>query len=161
MICLACGAINTSENNRTFHRFPKDRRLLNIWIATLDLTKEQAKNLNADSYACSDHFSISDFFETPCGQKCLKPGTVPRLVMQPKDEIDSPKEVLTFDDLELEHFRGDIEKAKECWNIVQHTIAHNTKKASVMRRRRLRLIQKLEKLNSIWEQLVDSQNESK
>ncbi|VEN55710.1 unnamed protein product [Callosobruchus maculatus] len=43
----------------------EERRLKNVWIATLDLSKEQVKNLTIESVICSKHFKDSDFFETP------------------------------------------------------------------------------------------------
>ncbi|VEN55709.1 unnamed protein product [Callosobruchus maculatus] len=63
--CFVCGGIQSSENHLSFHRFPKERRLKNVWIATLDLSKEQVKNLTIESVICSKHFKDSDFFETP------------------------------------------------------------------------------------------------
>nr|CAI5818107.1 unnamed protein product [Callosobruchus analis] len=98
--------------------------------------------------------------ETPCGQQCLKPGTVPLFI----EETEKAEETTVnqsshlsldeeFDNLELEYFRGDIEKAKHCWNIVESTIHNNKKRLRSMQQTNRRLRSKLYKLNTIWKQL--------
>ncbi|VEN55706.1 unnamed protein product [Callosobruchus maculatus] len=104
-------------------QFPKERRLKNVWIATLDLSKEQVKNLTIESVICSKHFKDSDFFETPY----------------------------------LECFRGDIEKAKLCWKIVEIIKANNRKRLHTLHQTNRRLRSRLHKWTNVWKQL-ENQN---
>ncbi|CAH1971338.1 unnamed protein product [Acanthoscelides obtectus] len=201
--CVVCGATNSSEQLLSFHRFPKDRRLMNVWIAILDLTKEQVKDLTAETLICSKHFKNSDFFETPCGQICLKPGTVPIFVMEPDQEhevrieqqvvqkkhnlqkeqkivekeekaIEKRQQVVqkakkvkneknamfgrTFDDLKLEDFRENYEKAKECWKIVNDIVYKNQKYLTNLNARNRSLRKRLEKLKNMGNKLHKKEN---
>ncbi|VEN56280.1 unnamed protein product [Callosobruchus maculatus] len=62
-----------------------------------------------------------------------------------------------FDDLDLECFRGDIEKAKQCWNIVETTITKNKKRLRSLQQTNRRLRSNLYKWTNIWKQ-VENEN---
>ncbi|VEN37768.1 unnamed protein product, partial [Callosobruchus maculatus] len=122
------------------------------------------KNLTIESVICSKHFKDSDFFETPCGQQYLKPGTIPLFIEETEKHeemnVDQSNHLTLdekFDNLDLECFRGDIEKAKLCWKIVETIKANNRKRLHTLHRTNRRLRSRLHKWTNEWKQL-ENQN---
>ena len=62
--CVAYGCKNWDKDRKrrsvSFHRFPKDPRLRNRWVAALKL-KNLPEHFGDAGYVCSDHFLAEDF----------------------------------------------------------------------------------------------------
>ena len=61
----------------TFHIIPKEPKLLNIWIVTIDRDIGPLFKITHHTKICSRHFQDSDFRITYCGSKFLKPDSIP------------------------------------------------------------------------------------
>lgn len=76
------------ENEISFHRLPKDKKMSKIWLQKSKITK---KPKEGSCYICSKHFSSECFeqsFRYLCGQKDkrkLKPGSIPTIFNHKKD----------------------------------------------------------------------------
>ncbi|CAF1507263.1 unnamed protein product [Adineta ricciae] len=67
--CVACLKQDTPTNNSSFHRFPKDPNLQQIWLQLLNV---HDSNDATHKRVCDSHFDSSPFTTTSNNQKKLK-----------------------------------------------------------------------------------------
>ena len=68
--CCVGGCMNTYSSGVSFHKFPKDEELRKKWIAEVQRTRIENKNMNwipgPGAYVCSQ------YFEEICFHACVK-----------------------------------------------------------------------------------------
>lgn len=95
--CSAMNCKNRSNEGYSFHRFPKNVNLRQIWI-----DNSKVKSFCNGSRLCSQHFSENQWF-TGCRRKTLKQDAIPTLFsIKSKDDeaISLTDECLTANLLE-------------------------------------------------------------
>jgi hypothetical protein len=104
--CVACLNKESPSINISFHRFPVDKNLQQIWLQALnrtDLTDVSNKRV------CYNHFDSSSFAHTQAGKKNgalkntkrLKHGAIPMNLTTPVRFTDSSTSVATQTDLDF------------------------------------------------------------
>lgn len=90
--CIVAGCSNTTKEDVSLHKFPKDVTLRKIWTSKVKLTRGNWKGPTDTSVICSAHFETSDFEEGLWAQfglkiqRRLKPDAIPRNIRCNNDE---------------------------------------------------------------------------
>ena len=59
--CVVGGCSNSTSEDISLHKFPKDEKLSRIWTKKVQLTRAKWSGPSARSVICSAHFDESDF----------------------------------------------------------------------------------------------------
>ncbi|XP_041983745.1 zinc finger protein 23-like [Aricia agestis] len=94
-------------NGITFHMFPKDEKLRNVWIQALGIHDWEPKERSA---ICSEHFKQDAFYETKSGSRKLRNGAVPLPAMESNEELGDPASLMVCRiclaiDVKMHHIR--------------------------------------------------------